>query len=196
MKKIYLLLVWSFFSAVQINSLAWAEDETQTTMTSPPSEDQRNQERASLSARRLAMEDQYKQDMKICYQQFNVTSCRLEARDRRIAVNNELRKDELRFNAIERKIRAEESLRSVAEKNSEAQRKEQEAQRASAIAAAKERADNHTQKQIDHANQGTKRSEYEQKQREAAEHRADLEKKLRERTKPPAAPLPVPGAAK
>jgi hypothetical protein len=41
--------------------------------------------------------------------------------------------------------------------------------------------------------QGTKRGEYEQKQREAAQRRAEIEKKIRERSKEPAAPLPVPG---
>jgi hypothetical protein len=81
----------------------------------------------------------------------------------------------------------------VAERTSEAERKKSETERAAAIAASKDRADANAQKQIDHALQGTKRGEYEQKQREAAQHRADVEKKQRERTKQPAAPLPVPG---
>jgi hypothetical protein len=189
MNKLFLLLTFA------LSAQTFAADETATT-DNFPTEEQRQQEREKLTARRQALEDQYKKDMKVCYQRFNVTSCRLEARDRRIEVNNELRKDELRFNAIERKINADESRRSVAERNSEAQRKELEAQRAASIATAKERADANAQKQIDHALQGTKRGEFEQKQREAAQHRADLEKKLSERTKPPAASLPPPGTGK
>ena len=98
----------------------------------------------------------------------------------------------MNFNAVERQVKLEDAKRRLEERNSEASRKDAEAQRAQAVAAAKERADANAQKQIDHALQGTKRGEYEQKQRDAAQHRADVEKKLRERTKEPAAPLPVP----
>ena len=131
--------------------------------------------------------------MKQCYQNFDVTSCRIEARDRRIEANKILRKDELRFNALERQIHAEETRGSIAERNSEAQTKDAEARRAASIAASKETADENAKKQIEHALQGTKRGEYELRQREAAQHKADLEKKLRERNKEPAAPLPRPG---
>jgi hypothetical protein len=158
-----------------------------------PTEAQRNEERTRLTRERQQLEEQYRQDMKLCYQNFDVNSCRLQARDRRIQANEALRKEELRFNAQERQIHAEETRRAVAERNSEAERKKAEAQRAAAVAAAKDRTDANAQKQIDHALQGTKRGDYEQKQRDAAQHRADVEKKQRERTKEPAAPLPVPG---
>ena len=158
-----------------------------------PSEAQRDEERTRLTLQRQQFEEKYKQEMKQCYQNFDVTSCRIEARDRRIEANKILRKDELRFNALERQIHAEETRGSIAERNSEAQIKEAEARRAASIAASKETADENAKKQIEHALQGTKRGEYEQRQREAAQHKADLEKKLRERNKEPAAPLPRPG---
>lgn len=157
-----------------------------------PTPEAREQERARLDAARQQLETQYNEALKQCYQQFDVTSCRLKARDRRIEANQALRKEELRFNAVERKIQAEDARRRLEERNSEAARKDAEVQRAQAVSAARERADANAQKQIDHALQGTKRGEYEQKQRDAAQHRADVEKKLRERTKEPAAPLPVP----
>ncbi len=158
-----------------------------------PSEAERSEERLRLSSERQALEDQYKSDMTQCYQKFDVTSCRLKARERRIEANALLRKDELRFNAQERQIHALDARRNLAERNSEAEQKKAEAERAATIAAAKDRADANAQKQIDHALQGTKRGEYDQKQREAAQHRADIEKKLRERSKDAAAPLPAPG---
>jgi len=168
----------------------WAESaEGSPTMLS---EAERNVQRERLTVQRQQLDDQYKQDMKLCYQNFDVTSCRLKARDRRIEANNVLRKEELKFNASERLIQAEEAKRSIAERTSEAARKEADTERAAAIAASKERTDKNAQKQIDHALQGTKRGDYEQKQREAAEHRADIEKKMRERNKESAAPLPVP----
>ncbi len=157
-----------------------------------PSEAERNDVRERLTRQRQALEDQYKQDMKLCYQNFDVTRCRLQARERRIEANEALRKEELRFNAQERQIHADQSRRSLTERTSEMERKKAEAERAASIAASKERADANAQKQIDHALQGTKRGEYEQKQREATQRRSDLEKKQRERNKEPAAPLPAP----
>ena len=157
-----------------------------------PSEVERNEERERLSRERQALEDQYKSDMTQCYQKFDVTSCRLKARERRIQANALLRKDELRFNAQERQIQAIETRRGLAERTSEAEQKKSEAERAATVAAAKDRADANAQKQIDHALQGTKRGEYEQKQREAAQHREDVAKKIRERKGEPAAPLPIP----
>lgn len=157
-----------------------------------PSETERNAERTRLSNLRQALEDQYKSDMTQCYQKFDVTSCRSKARERRIEANALLRKDELRFQAQERQIHATETRRNLAERTSEAEQKKSEVERAANIAAAKDRADAHAQKQIDHALQGTKRGEYEQKQREAAQHREDVAKKIRERKGDPAAPLPVP----
>jgi len=145
-----------------------------------------------LTQARQQLDAQYQNEIKTCYQYFDVTSCRLKARDRRIEANALLRKDELRFNANERKIQAEQARRAVADRNSDAERKKSEAERAAAIAASKDRADANAQKQIDHALQGTKRGDYEEKQREAAQHREDVAKKLRERNKEPAAPLPVP----
>lgn len=157
-----------------------------------PSLEERQAEGQRLSVLRQKLEDTYQQELKACYQNFDVTSCRLQARERRIQANAALRKEELRHNAIERRIQAAEAVQRTQEKNSEAKAKEAQANRAQAIQASKDRADANTQKQIEHELQGTKRGEYEQKQREAAQHRADVEKKLRERTKEPAAPLPVP----
>ncbi len=158
-----------------------------------PSEEARAQERQRLDQKGQQIEDQYKQDMKQCYQQFDVVSCKIKARDRRIAAKADLRKEELPFKVMERQIKTEEAKQRLAERQSEAKLKKDEADRAEAIAAAKDRANANAQKQIDHALKGTKRGEYEQKQREAEQRREDVAKKLRDRNKEPAAPLPVPG---
>ncbi len=158
-----------------------------------PSEEARAQERQRLDQKKQQIDDQYKQDMKQCYQQFDVVSCKIKARDHRIEAKAALRKEELPFKVMERQIKTEEAKQRLAERQSEAKLKKDEADRAEAIAAAKDRADANAQKQIDHALKGTKRGDYEQKQRDAAQHREDVAKKLRERNKEPAAPLPVPG---
>jgi hypothetical protein len=157
------------------------------------SEEERAAERQRLDQKSRQIEDQYKQDMTQCYQKFDVVSCRLQARDRLIEAKAALRKEEVPFKAMERHIKTEEAKQKLADRQSEAKLKKDEANRAEAIAAAKDRADANAQKQIDHALKGTKRGDYEQKQRDAAQHRADVEKKQRERSKEPAASLPVPG---
>ena len=186
MKKVILLsLCWL--------GLAAAYAQGQAAAPAPvPTLEARQAEGQRLSAQRQKLDDTYQQELKACYQNFDVTNCRIEARERRIQANAALRKEELRYNASERRIQAQEALQRTQEKNSEAQTKEAQANRAQAIQSSKDRADANAQKQLEHELQGTKRGEYEQKQREAAQHRADVEKKLRERSKEPAAPLPVP----
>jgi uncharacterized membrane protein len=171
----------------------WVSHAQTQSPASVPTLEARQAEGQRLSALRQKLDDTYQQELKACYQNFDVTSCRIQARERRIQANALLRQDELRYNASERRIQAAEAAQHTAEKNTEAKLKEAQAQRAQAIQARQERADANVQKQIEHELQGTKRGEYEQRQREAAQHREDVAKKLRERTKEPAAPLLVPG---
>ena len=56
-----------------------------------PTQEARQQERIRLDAERQRLEHQYNEDVKACYQMFDVTRCRLAARDRRIEANQVLR---------------------------------------------------------------------------------------------------------
>ena len=141
-----------------------------------------------LQARRAAMEQAYQQDMAVCYQRFDVVSCRNEAREKRIATNAALRKDELAHNALERQRAADEAQRRADEKQREAQDRAVEA-------STRETSPNISPK-AQPINDNNQRAAYEQKQREAAERRSNIDKRLRERDKPPAPPLPLPEAAK
>ena len=174
-------------------SAAWAQQPVSgTSETSPElSQEERDAEGASLRARRAALEQSYQQDVKACYQKFDVASCRTAAREKRIAVNEALRKEELRYNARERNIAAQEAQQRLQERQQEAQRKAEEAQNATPKPP-KQQTDEATKRQ----NEISQRDQYEQKQREAQERRQNFEQRLRERDKPPAAPLPLPGAAK
>lgn len=178
-------IVWVVFCMVSLQA-AWSAE------TSEVAAADRDAQRERLKQARQQLEDQYKSELKQCYQYFDVTGCRLKARERRIEANALLRQEELVFNAQERQIKADDARRDLAERNSEAERKNSEAHRAQALSASKERADANAQKQIDHALQGTKRGDYEQRQRDATQHREEVAKKQRERTKEPAAPLPAP----
>ncbi len=159
-----------------------------------PSAQERQAEGARLDARRQALEDAYNQDMRLCFQQFNVTGCRLEARDRRIEANTQLRKDELAHKDLERQINTEQAQQRMAERASEQQQRQQD--REQAVQEAKEREQRHAEKLVEHEAKGGKREEFEQKQREAQARRDSLEQKRRERAKPPAAALPAPGASR
>jgi colicin import membrane protein len=141
-----------------------------------------------LQARRAAMEQAYQQDMAVCYQRFDVVSCRNAAREKRIETNAALRKDELAHNASERQRAAQEA-------QSRADEKQRDAQVKAVEAATRETTPNNPPKPQP-INDNSQRAAYEQKQREAAERRSSIDKRLRERDKPPAAPLPLPEAAK
>jgi hypothetical protein len=146
-----------------------------------------------LQTRRAAMEQAYQQDMAVCYQRFDVVSCRNEAREKRIATNAALRKDELAHNASERQRAADEAQRRADEKLRDAQQKAMEA---AAHDASPSSQSHPLTASTQTAKDNSQRAAYEQKQREAAERRDSMEKRLRERNKPPAAPLPLPEAAK
>jgi hypothetical protein len=141
-----------------------------------------------LQVRRAAMDQAYQQDMAVCYQRFDVVSCRNEAREKRIATNAALRKDELAYNALERQRAADEAQRRADEKQRDAQDK--------AVQAATRETTPNISPKSPSSQDSSQRAAYEQKQREAAERRNNIDKRLRERDKPPATPLPLPEAAK
>lgn len=145
----------------------------------------------SLQARRAAIEQTYRQDMAVCYQRFDVVSCRNEAREKRIETSAALRKDELAHNARERQLAAQEAQRRSDEKLRDAQEKAMDTAAREALPQSNTRSP-----QAQPSQDSSERAAYEKKQREAADRRSSIEKRLRERDKPPAAPLPLPEAAK
>lgn len=176
-----------FLTCWLVSLVVWAEEF--------PSLEERQATQARLQAKRDAIESEYKQTVKACYQKFDVNGCRIDARERRLAADKALRPEELAYKAMERRIKTQEARQRLADKTSEAKQKEAEVQRAQALADHKQRASEAEQKQIDHALKGTKRGEYEERVRQAQEHRESVEKRLRERKGEPAAPLPVPTGA-
>jgi TolA-binding protein len=157
-----------------------------------PSDEERLAESTRLEKKREEMDATYQKAMRECYQRFDVVGCQLKARDKRLLVLAVLRKEENKFNALERQIKAFESIQRTAEKTSDAQQQEAANQREEAQQSAKDRLERTEQKKQDYDSQGKNRPNFDAKQREAAEHRADTEKRLQERTNAPANPLPSP----
>lgn len=186
----------SIVVSLMFSTSLFADESVSSSALSVPSflsEQERAIERQRLEQKSHQIEEQYKLDTQDCYQKFDVVNCKIAARERRIAAKSALRKEERPFKAMERQIKTEEAKQRLVEKQTEAEMKLKEAERAESLTVSKEKTDANAQKQIDHALKGTKRGDYEQKQREAAQHRAEAEKRLRDRGKDAAAPLPVPG---
>ena len=167
---------------------AWADE--------LPTLQERQANDARLQARRSAIDDEYKQALKACYQQFDVNNCRMQARERRIAADKELRPEELAHKAIERRIQADEARQRLEERSRDAEQKDAQAKHAQALQDRMQRASEAEKRQIEHELKGTHRGEYDERVRHVQEHRESVEKRLRERSKPPAAPLPVPEASR
>lgn len=144
-----------------------------------------------LQAQRDALDKDYKAKLKQCYQEFNVSACRNEARENYTVAHRALRKLEVEQGAQERQIKAADARQRLSERQTEATERAQDAQRAQQAAA--DRAANNAQKQSDHIPEATKRAQYDQKQREAEQRREELAKRERQREKPRSAPLPVQG---
>lgn len=145
---------------------------------------------AELQAQRDALESGYKQTLRDCYQQFNVTDCRQQARERYIAEHRVLREQELQHSQQERQARTAAAQERLQSKQADAAERLQEAARASEAAQNRQQAQQ--RKQADHEASGSRRSETLARQEEARAHRAEVEQRMRERDKPRAAPLPSP----
>lgn len=159
--------------------------------TPEPSLAERQAQGAQLQARRVALEQAYQLEVAECYQRFDVTRCRNAVREKRIEANAALRQEELAHSARERGLAAQEAQSRSEEKQREAHNKAHSKAPEGVAPASKSRPARDPQ--VQQRQDSQQRAAYEQKQREAAERRARLENRLRERDKPPAAPLPTPG---
>lgn len=156
------------------------------------SHEQREQIKADLDERRSALEAQYKQNKRACYQFFDVSGCQLKARDAYLQAHVALRKEELRYLDREREFKNQEVAEGLAQRVSEDSQKKAQEQRDQSVREAQQRQAENARKQLDFASKGSKRAEYEQKQKEAQAHRQSVQDQINERDKPAAPTLPVP----
>jgi len=75
-------------------------------------------ERKIIREKRIAADDLYKASLKLCYKKFAVNSCKQDALDQKIAVDNELRSLELVINNAARQQRGDKALIRNEEKQS------------------------------------------------------------------------------
>lgn len=160
-----------------------------------------------IKARQLNVESEYKKELEDCYQKFAVNQCKDSASEKRLSELSKLRAYELRNNEIERARRQDELIKDAKIKADQkaldlANQKEQ----ANSSDAERKRLNNEKNEQHDSKlNQNPKkdgleksksevraplsspdsdaRVKFEAKQREAAQHKADVEKRLIEKEK-------------
>jgi colicin import membrane protein len=181
------------------------------------SEPELGAERARIEAQRRQVEERFAAEEKACRARFAVTDCTNEASQRRREALQELRRQEVRINGIERERKAAERLREIEERQSPEKTQDAARKRAHAQEDHKQReqraaskAADRQQDQAEKAAAGpaaprepkarasaaaqaeARRLEHEDRLAEAREHKEKSRKRQAERTKPPAQPLPVP----
>jgi len=174
-------------------------------------------ERERIRVERDAAGQRFDEAQKACRSKFAVNDCVDQARRERDEVLTELKRQERVLNDAERKRRAAERQKALDERHSPERQQEEAQRRAKALADQKARearaADKAAQRLPDGqpAPQGSPRSpaspgshgispeeaaknraEYEQRMREAQQHKAEVEARNAKRKQPPAAPLPTP----
>lgn len=183
-----------FFVALIGLVMAWTSVHAQTpTQESDVDKVALNERGRALKAERDALEKSYKAQLKQCYQEFNVTSCRNEAREKYVVSNRALQKRENEQSTQERHVQAQEARQRLADRQAEAADRAREAERAQQSSI--ERAARNAEKQADHVPEASKRSQFEEKQADAQQRREEVARRAREREKdkPRAAPLPPVG---
>ena len=177
--------------------------------------------RDSLAQRRSATDAQYTGERAACYQRFAVTGCLQQAQRRHSERLHDIRRDEIVLNNLERKRNAAAEMRKLEQRSSaetQEQNERDRRQRAQELADKQRDRDERlrvknaptpTNKQPNAKSTPTPRSQkspraqahdavqarqdFEQKQQDAAQHRADVDANRKARTKPLAAPLPPQG---
>jgi len=179
-------------------------------------------EHARLKAQREQVEAEYRAEEKACYGKFAVNDCLDKARAKRRNAVDDLRRQEIALNDIERKRKAAERRREIDEKEDTQRQKEEGAQSKApdpnrAMRANERAADRAAQaasaakKAVEHDNEVQKREaelaaskrhrdaeaaknarEHEERLLQAKEREEKMKKRLAEKTKPPASSLKDP----
>lgn len=170
-------------------------------------------ERTRIQADRLRVEAHYQQEEAACYERFAVTDCLRGVRVRRREALDELRRQDVLLNYAERKRKAMEQIERISEKSSPQRMEEAATSRREALEAQQEREDRAREKAAaavgakpgQGANQSPKKTpeqgrsaddiakeqnQYNEKLKEAKEHRASREKSNAEKTGSAVKPLP------
>jgi colicin import membrane protein len=178
--------------------------EVQAQVTAPSNALDMNAERARIEADRVREQARYEKEEAACYQRFAVNDCLREVKVRRRATFEELRRQEIILNDIDRKKRTAEQFRQNDEKaaeraESETARKQDAARTANekplpekrtAGGAAQLRSS--PSPALTPEQRAQEKKAYEEKLLKAKERKAQRDKALAEKSGSPGKPLPTP----
>lgn len=174
-------------------------------------------ERARIDAERRAADARFTAQERACRARFAVNDCTAEARARHRVAVGALRRQEIALNDMERRRKAAEKLRELEERRSPEAVRQEARERTEAVRERKAREARQADKAgrreakapraplpprrtasatpkppvLTPAEAEANRRAYEERVKEAEDHRAKVKKRLAERKKPAAAPLPA-----
>ncbi|WP_114969534.1 hypothetical protein [Rhodoferax ferrireducens] len=206
MKRLFLTLALFLITAT-----AWSQPTDAGTGIVPSAAVDSEGERSRIQAERAREAARYQSDEAACYARFAVSDCLRKARAQRREVLGKLRQQELALNDAERKRKTQEQLERIKEKSSAQQMEEEAARRREAREARQEREERARQKTAASGpatpgRVGAKKTiepgrskealaeeqkQYNDKLKEAQEHRASREKSNSEKSGTSSKPLPV-----
>lgn len=76
------------------------------------------EERARIKKTRETSLEQYRKAIRACYQKIAVNSCKMDAQQKKIETDNDLRRQEILLNAYERQLRSDKAILRLEEKQS------------------------------------------------------------------------------
>jgi hypothetical protein len=197
-----------------ITATVWSQPTGAGTDAVPPASTDSESARGRIQAERAREAARYQSEEAACYLRFAVSDCLRKARVQRRQVLDELRRQELVLNDAERQRKAQVQLESIKEKSSAQQAKEASVRRPEAGAAQQEREARARQRaaasgvakpgQVDGqspnktvkpmpsmADLAKEQKQYNDKLKEAQEHRTNREKSSSEKSGSSARPLPL-----
>ena len=129
MKKI--LILAGFYLSVTLPSHAWQAANTPVAL---PAEDTLQgvnveEDRARIKSARDAAQLDYKNAVQACYQKISVSSCKMDAQQKKIEIDNDLRRQEILLNAYQRQLRTDKALQRLEEKQTAEKQTEAEEKR-------------------------------------------------------------------
>jgi colicin import membrane protein len=184
-------------------------------LAAAPGDDEAKAERVRITAERAQAQARFTEQEKACYGKFAVNDCLNEARAQRRQVLADLKRQETALNDAERRRRAAERQRDLEERSSAQNQEQAAARRSQAVAEQKQRADRaaekaaraasaaaqppkarvntHEKKDPMPASEAVENARrHEERVEQAKERKERVQTRQSERTKPSAAPLPVP----
>ena len=118
--------LFKFFTLIIICWIGVAPSSAQTSLQDAANLDSENNlqgvnvedERARIKKTRESSLEEYRKTIRTCYQKIAVNNCKMDAQQKKIEIDNELRRQEILLNAYQRQLRTDRAIQRLDEKQS------------------------------------------------------------------------------